>query len=154
MKLVSVNVGLPRRVQWKGKTHTTGIFKAPVIGGVAVNTLNLEGDGQADLSVHGGPSKAVYAYPAEHYAYWKGELSGMELPCGMFGENLTTEGLTDFSQPLLALRLAAEVDIAIQARLDPLLEDQGELRLFVGMTQEDVHGTHSLATAGDRRRHP
>ncbi len=95
MKLVSVTVGLPREVEWKGKTHTTGIFKEPVTGGVAVNTLTLEGDGQADLSVHGGPSKAIYAYPAEHYAYWKGELSDMELPWGMFGENMTTEGMLE-----------------------------------------------------------
>ena len=93
MRLVSVNVGLPREVEWQGKTHTTGIFKQPVTGSVAVGTLNLEGDGQADLSVHGGPTKAVYAYPAEHYAYWKAEFPDMELPWAMFGENLTTEGL-------------------------------------------------------------
>ena len=92
---MSVNVGLPREVEWKGKTHTTAIFKKPVTGSVAVDTLNLEGDGQADLSVHGGPTKAVYAYPAEHYAYWKTEVSDMELPWGVFGENLTTEGLLE-----------------------------------------------------------
>ena len=67
MNIISVNVGLPREVEWNGKTVTTGIFKAPVHGSVEVRTLNLEGDGQADLSVHGGPSKAVYAYPSEHY---------------------------------------------------------------------------------------
>ncbi len=94
-KLVSVNAGVPRDVRWKGRTVTTGIYKEPVDGRVTVNTLNLEGDTQADLSVHGGPSKAVYAYPAEHYSYWRQELSGMELPWGMFGENLTTEGLLE-----------------------------------------------------------
>ncbi len=94
-KLISVNVGLPREVKWKNKMVTTAIFKEPVEGRVTVNTLNIEGDGQADLEVHGGPSKAVYAYPAEHYASWRGELDDMELPWGIFGENLTTEGLLE-----------------------------------------------------------
>ena len=67
MRLVSVNVGLPREVARKGKTITTGIFKEPARGRVVLRTLNLDGDKQADLSVHGGPSKAVYAYPIEHY---------------------------------------------------------------------------------------
>ena len=94
-KLVSVNVGAPRDVQWKGRTVSTGIYKEPVDGRVTVNTLNLEGDTQADLAVHGGPSKAIYAYPAEHYSYWRQEFPDMELPWGMFGENLTTEGLLE-----------------------------------------------------------
>ncbi len=94
-KLISVNVGLPREVKWKNKTVTTGIFKEPVEGGVNVHTLNVEGDKQADLSVHGGPSKAVYVYPSEHYATWRGELDDMELPWGIFGENFTTEGLLE-----------------------------------------------------------
>lgn len=97
MKLISVNVGLPRAVQWKDKSISTGIFKTPVSGRTAVRFLNLDGDGQADLSVHGGADKAVYAYPAEHYAYWRGELPEMALPWGMFGENLTTEGLQEDS---------------------------------------------------------
>lgn len=71
----------------------TGIFKQPVRGPVRVKRLNLIGDKQADLSVHGGPFKAVYAYPVEHYAYWRSELPDDELPPGIFGENLTTEGL-------------------------------------------------------------
>jgi MOSC domain-containing protein YiiM len=95
MKIVSVNVGLPREVPWRGRTITTGIFKEPVEGSVTVRRLNLDGDRQADLSVHGGADKAVYAYPAEHYDYWQGELPDMELPWGMFGENLTTEGLLE-----------------------------------------------------------
>jgi len=92
LRVVSVNVGLPRDVRWKDRTVETGIFKEPVEGRVTVRRLNLEGDRQADLSVHGGPDKAVYAYPAEHYGYWQAEL-GRELPWGMFGENLTVEGL-------------------------------------------------------------
>jgi len=93
MKLISVNVGLPRDVNWKGKTVTTGIFKEPVDGRIKVKKLNLEGDKQADLSVHGGADKAVYGYPSEHYQFWRSEFPDMDLPWGMFGENLTTEGL-------------------------------------------------------------
>lgn len=95
LKLISVNVGLPRDVVWNGKTVTTGIFKEPVEGRVMMRRLNLDGDRQADLSVHGGLSKAVYAYPVEHYDYWRKELPDMNLPWGMFGENLTTEGLLE-----------------------------------------------------------
>lgn len=93
MKILSVNVGLPREVDWKGRVVTTGIFKEPVEGRVMMRTLNLDGDGQADLSVHGGPTKAVYLYPIEHYVYWRTEFPEMDFPPGMFGENLTTEGL-------------------------------------------------------------
>jgi MOSC domain-containing protein YiiM len=93
MKLISVNVGLPRVVMSNGEPVSTGIFKEPVARRVMLRTLNLDGDRQADLSVHGGPSKAVYAYPSEHYEYWKRELPEMKLPWGMFGENFTTEGL-------------------------------------------------------------
>jgi len=95
MKLVSLNVGRPRLMVYKGTTINTGIFKQPVSGRVALRTLNLDGDRQADLSVHGGPHKAVYAYPSEHYAYWRQELPGMDLPWGAFGENFTTEGLRE-----------------------------------------------------------
>jgi MOSC domain-containing protein YiiM len=95
MRLLSVNVGLPREVTWQGKLVTTGIFKEPVKGPVMLRTLNLNGDQQADLTVHGGVDKAVYAYPSEHYAYWRAELPGVDLPWGMFGENLTTEGLRE-----------------------------------------------------------
>ena len=95
MKILSVNVGLPREADWQGKLVTTGIFKEPVKGPVMLRALNLEGDGQADLTVHGGVSKAVYAYPSEHYAFWRTELPAVDLPWGMFGENLTTEGLLE-----------------------------------------------------------
>ena len=92
-KLISVNVGLPRLVTSNGDKVSTGIFKQPLTDRVMLRTLNLEGDGQADLSVHGGPSKAAYVYPSEHYDYWKRELPDIELPWGMFGENFTTAGI-------------------------------------------------------------
>ena len=97
MTLISVNTGLPRDVIWHGKSVTTGIFKQPVEGRVALTRLNLDGDRQADLSVHGGEYKAVYCYPIEHYDYWKKELPGRELTLGVFGENFTTAGLTEDS---------------------------------------------------------
>ena len=93
MKLISLNVARPRLTIYKGETISSGIFKNPVSGRIALRTLNLEGDRQADLSVHGGPYKAVYAYPSEHYDYWRYELPGMDLSWAMFGENFTTEGL-------------------------------------------------------------
>jgi MOSC domain-containing protein YiiM len=95
MRVLSVNVGRPRDVAWRGKAVRTSIFKDPVAGAVAVRTLNLDGDGQADLSVHGGRDKAVYAYPSEHYAFWQRELEMDSLPWGAFGENLTTQGLDE-----------------------------------------------------------
>jgi MOSC domain-containing protein YiiM len=95
MKLISINVGLPREIESQGKTVRTSIFKETVSGPVRVTTLNLEGDRQSDLSVHGGIDKAVYVYPSEHYAYWRAELSGEDLQRGAFGENFTTEGLRE-----------------------------------------------------------
>ena len=95
MKLLSICVGLPREVEWRGRTVLTSIFKAPVAGQVHVGKLNLEGDQQTDLSVHGGVDKAVYVYPSEHYSFWRAELPGMDLPWGAFGENFTTEGLLE-----------------------------------------------------------
>jgi len=95
MKIISVNVGLPREIFREGRSIRTGIFKVPVEGPVHVAALNLAGDRQADLTVHGGPNKAVYAYPAEHYAFWRKELPEVDFPWGSFGENLTTEGLLE-----------------------------------------------------------
>src|SRR6476620_4053644 len=94
IKLASVNVGLPREVEWRGMLVTTGIFKDPVKGRLALRKLNLDGDRQADLSVHGGEFKAVYCYPSEHYGWWRTELQ-RELDAAMFGENLTTRGLDE-----------------------------------------------------------
>ena len=90
-----MNTGLPREVAWHGRGVTTSIYKHPVEGRVALRRLNLEGDRQADLTVHGGESKAVYCYPIEHYDYWKRHLPGRDLPMGMFGENFTTNGLLE-----------------------------------------------------------
>lgn len=95
LEVVSLNVGLPRVVDWKGRKVNTGIFKEPVAHPVFARQLNLDGDRQADLTVHGGPDKAVYAYPAEHYPRWRQELPGLEIPFAMFGENLTTTGLNE-----------------------------------------------------------
>jgi MOSC domain-containing protein YiiM len=110
MKLISVNVGLPGEVTWKGKTVSTGIFKEPVNDRVMVRSLNLDGDGQADLTVHGGLDKAVYVYPFEHYDYWRSELPDTDLPLGIFGENFTTTGLKE-----------AEVNIGDRFRIGNLM---------------------------------
>ncbi len=101
MKLISLNVALPRLALYHGKTINTGIFKQPVAGSVQLRTMNLDGDRQADLSVHGGPNKAVYGYPSEHYPLWRNELRGIDLPWGKdlpwgaFGENFTTDELLE-----------------------------------------------------------
>lgn len=96
MRVVSVNVGRPRLVNWQGNTVLTGIFKTPVDRPIPLRRENLDGDAQADLSVHGGPDKAVYSYPVEHYNNWQ-DLLGRDLASGAFGENLTTKGLTENS---------------------------------------------------------
>jgi MOSC domain-containing protein YiiM len=95
MKVLSVNVGLPREVLWRGKPVTTAIYKRPVQGSVRLHRLNFEGDRQADLRVHGGSEKAVYIYPSEFYELWGRERPELEVGPGAFGENLTTEGLVD-----------------------------------------------------------
>ena len=95
MKIISLNVGRPRLVMRNDEPVSTGIFKEPVSGRVMLRTLNLDGDRQADLTVHGGPEKAVYLYPSEHYAFWKRELPDMDLPWGIFGENFTAGGILE-----------------------------------------------------------
>ena len=95
MRVISVNVSLPKTVEWQGRTVTTAIFKEPVEGRIAIRRTGLAGDRQADPAVHGGPKKAVYAYPSEHYPFWRRELERVDLPWGSFGENLTTEGLRE-----------------------------------------------------------
>ena len=97
MKLVSLNIGLPREVVWRGINVTTSIFKKPVEGRVTLRKLNLDGDRQADLTVHGGEYKAIYCYPLAHYDYWKKELPGQQLPMGVFGENFTVDGALEDS---------------------------------------------------------
>jgi MOSC domain-containing protein YiiM len=93
--IVSVNVAVPTRVRIQDTVVLTSIFKEPVEGRVAVRKHNIAGDGQADLTVHGGPYKAVYCYPEEHYAFWSDQLPDTKLVFGNFGENLTTRGLTE-----------------------------------------------------------
>lgn len=95
MHVISVNVGQPREVDWHGRPVLTSIWKTPVGGPVRVGAVNLEGDRQSDLTVHGGREKSVYVYPSEHYEAWRRELPGVDLPWGVFGENLTIEGLLE-----------------------------------------------------------
>jgi MOSC domain-containing protein YiiM len=95
MKVLSVNVGLPKKVLFNGQTVTTAIFKDPVKDPIMLRKINLEGDKQADLTVHGGVDKAVYSYPAEHYDYWRKQFPNIDIIWGMFGENFTTEGLME-----------------------------------------------------------
>lgn len=95
MKLLSVNVGLPREVKWDGRIIRTSIFKTPVAGRVQVRNINIDGDQQSDLTVHGGIHKAVYVYPSEHYAFWREALPNVDLGWGAFGENFTTQGVLD-----------------------------------------------------------
>jgi MOSC domain-containing protein YiiM len=97
MNVVSLNVGLPRQIEWRGRVITTGIFKDAVSDVRAVRRFNIDGDGQADLNVHGGKDKAIYAYPSEHYDYWRGAWPRDDYPWGIFGENLSTTGLFEDS---------------------------------------------------------
>ena len=95
MRVVSLNVGLPQEIEWRGQSVRTSIFKTPRDGRLRVTALNIEGDEQSDLSVHGGLDKAVYTYPSEHYSFWRRELPQIDFPWGAFGENLTIEGLLE-----------------------------------------------------------
>jgi ferredoxin-NADP reductase/MOSC domain-containing protein YiiM len=94
-RLLSVNVGLPRDIEWKGRTVHTGIWKDPVRGRCRVGRLNLEGDGQGDLAGHGGEQRAVFVYQIESYRYWQEQLKRSDFVHGQFGENFTIEGLPD-----------------------------------------------------------
>ena len=118
MKLISVNVGQPRGVPWRGNTVATAIFKEPVEHAVKLGRLNLDGDRQADLKVHGGPEKAVYVYPSEHYEFWRRELPGTELPWGAFGENFSTEGLLEDSTSIGdSFRVGGAIVMVTQPRM-------------------------------------
>jgi len=119
LRLLTVHCGLPREVEWHGRVVTTSIFKELVSGRIPLRKLNLDGDRQSDLTVHGGAYKAVYCYPIEHYSYWKEELPGRELPMGSFGENFTVEGMGDEDSVFVDDRFAvgsAEV-VVTQPRL-------------------------------------
>ena len=119
MKLVSLNVGLPHQVKFRGKLVTTAIFKMVAVQHrVKLKRLNFEGDRQADLKVHGGIDKAVYSYPIEHYGYWKEELKDMTLSWGMFGENFTTEGLFENTVNIGDhFRVCSAIIVATQPRM-------------------------------------
>lgn len=117
-RIVSVNVSLPKVIDFEGQRTTTGIFKEPVEGRVSLRTLNLDGDRQADLTVHGGPDKAVYAYSMEHYDYWHGIFPDLPIPIGMFGENLTVERLIESEVNVGdVFRIGSATVIATQPRM-------------------------------------
>ena len=119
IKLLSIQVGRPRKVNWRRRIVTTGIYKDQVEGRIKLGRSNLDGDEQADLRVHGGWDKAVYVYPSEHYAFWRTELLGMHLPYGMFGENFTTEGVNERS-----VRIGDRFRIAVAIFVGALLFDR------------------------------
>jgi MOSC domain-containing protein YiiM len=153
MRVISVNIGLPRTALWRGETVRTGIFKEPVDGRVRVSGVNLEGDRQADLTVHGGPDKAVYAYPAEHYPYWQEEL-GRALPWGMFGENLTVAGAPLEDELAIGdrLRIGSTELVVSQPRLPCYklgirFDDAGMVRRFLASGRSGYY--LRIATEGD-----
>ena len=94
-QLLSVNVGLPRDIQWNGRTVRTGIWKSPVAGRCRARRLNLDGDGQGDLAGHGGEQRAVFVYQIESYRHWQEQLGRTDFVYGQFGENFTISGLPD-----------------------------------------------------------
>lgn len=127
MKIISINVGLPREIFHEGRLIHTGIFKVPVEGRARVKALNLAGDQQADLTVHGGPSKAIYVYPAEHYDFWRKELPGVEFPWGSFGENLSTEGLLEKDLNIGDRLCVGSVELAVTEPRMPLLQTRRQV---------------------------
>ena len=145
MRIISVNIGLPQDVEWRGQTVRTSIFKRPTVGPVAVLAEHLAGDGQADLRVHGGPDKAVYAYPHEHYTYWQQHLPPELLVPGAFGENLTTSGLLESAVPVGAhYHVGTAVLMAVQprrpcAKLGIRLNDPAIVRRFEGARRSGVY---------------
>ena len=117
-KILSINVSLPEEIDFEGQKVTTGIFKEPIEGRIMLRTLNLDGDKQADLTVHGGPDKAVYAYPIEHYEFWRKVYPNMEMPNGMFGENFTIEGLMEIDVNVGDIfRIGSSKVVATQPRM-------------------------------------
>lgn len=168
MRIISLNVGLPREVMWKGKLVTTGIFKEPVSGQIALRKNNLQGDAQADLTVHGGVQKAVYMYPSEHYGPWRRELPEMELPYGIFGENFTTEGLFESTTCIGdRLRIGTAVLRVTEPRMpcfklglrfgrDDILRlflESGRSGIYCAVEEEGVVGTGNAFTRVSRDDH-
>jgi MOSC domain-containing protein YiiM len=156
MEIVSVHVGPAKDVSWRGETVRTAIWKAPVET-ARVGSLGLEGDQQADLAVHGGPDKAVYAYSADHYPWWKAELPGKDLPYGVFGENLTVAGWDDAGACLGDVYRAGEVELtAIQPRLPcsklgARFDDPGMVKRFAKSLRLGVYFRVSKPGAVRRR---
>jgi MOSC domain-containing protein YiiM len=132
MKLISVNTGRPRDVVVNGRVVRTSIWKSPRDGPMHVTTLNIDGDEQSDLAVHGGTYKAVYCYPSEHYEYWRRELPDADLPWGVFGENLTTEGLLETD-----VRIGDQLDIG-SARFLVTQPRQPCFKLGIRLGREDM----------------
>lgn len=145
MRILSVNVGLPRLVEWDGRVISTGIFKHPVEGPVSLDLLNFNGDRQADLTIHGGPDKAVYAYDTAHYAYWRNEISHNDWTPGLFGENLTTEGLIESEVRIGDLfRVGTALLRAVQPRfpcykLNVRFNDQSMVRHFARSGRSGIY---------------
>ena len=171
MRLISLNVARPRLMLYKGSSISTGIFKQPVTGPVLLRALNLDGDRQADLGAHGGPYKAVYGYPTEHYEYWRKELQATDLPWGMFGENFSTEGL--FENELHVgdrLQVGGTIimvrqprtpcyKLAAKFRRDDMIErflHSGRSGFYFSVDKKDrwLLETHSKLSTGRRRRSP
>src|SRR3954470_17558679 len=94
-QLLSVNVGLPRDIEWRGQTVHTGILKSAIPGRCRARRLNLDGDGQGDLAGHGGEQRAVFVYQIQSYRYWEARLRRNDFAPGQFGENFTVDGLAD-----------------------------------------------------------
>ena len=165
MRVISVNVGQPREVEFQGRTILTSIWKTPVEGRVRVAGVNIEGDRQSDLRVHGGPAKAVYVYPSEHYEFWRRELPGVDLPWGAFGENLTTEGLLEsdtFAGDVL--RIGSAEFVVTQPRMPCFklgirfgdqrmikrFDDSGRLGFYLAIAGEGEIGAGDTISRGKR----
>lgn len=143
MKLISVNVGLAREIEYAGKKEMTGIYKNPVPGPVMLRQLSLDGDQQVDLKNHGGVGRAVYMYPYEHYEYWSAELNRDDLTYGIFGENLTTLGLLETEVRIGDRYRVGEAEIVITQPRMPCYKlgvRMGDERIIKRMTASRKHG--------------
>jgi MOSC domain-containing protein YiiM len=145
MKLISVQVGMPREVEWQGKLVSTGIFKSAIKGPVMARKLGLEGDGQADLTVHGGERKAVYAYGLDAYDWWKNRLPNENLPPGSFGENLSFSQLLESSICIGDSYHLGEAELQVTEprfpcfKLGIKFQDMGILKTFIESGRSGVY---------------
>ena len=164
MEIISVNCGLPREVDWHGRRVTTSIYKEPVEGRVALRKLNLDGDKQSDLTVHGGEFKAVYCYPIRHYEFWKAQLPGHALPMGVFGENFSLDGLDESVQVGDRFSIGSAEVVVTQPRLpcyklgmrfgmDDIVKRflaSGRTGFYLAVTREGEVGAHDQIILLDR----